>query len=89
MPRHAAKGTQQQQQQQPRGQQRQQQQSNLAHKRAIQKLNLELEVARINANAKTTTAGKSYANVVKGTPSFPTPKFEFTSATAGKIAKIV
>jgi hypothetical protein len=48
-----------------------------------------LEVARINANAKTTTAGKSYANVVKGTPSFPTPKFEFTSATAGKIAKIV
>jgi hypothetical protein len=38
----------------------------------IEKLNLELEVARTNANAKTMT-NVLYANVVKGTPSFPTP----------------
>jgi hypothetical protein len=65
-PRHAGKGTQQQQHQQPRGQQRQQQQSDLAHQRVIEKLNLELEVERANTNAKT-TANISYASLVKGT----------------------
>jgi hypothetical protein len=61
-PRQAGKGT---QQQQPR----QQQQSVIAHQRAMERLNLQLEVARVNAGAKTV----SYANVVKGTPPFSTP----------------
>jgi hypothetical protein len=65
-PRQAGKGTQQQQQQQPR----QQQQSVIAHQRAIERLNLQLEVARVNAGAKATM---SYANVVKGTPPFTIP----------------
>jgi hypothetical protein len=79
-PRQAGKGT--QQQQQPRGQQRQQQQSNLAHQRAIEKLNLRLEVARANASVKT-IANMSYANIAKGTPSFPTPLPPPTSTWQG------
>jgi hypothetical protein len=38
----------------------------------IEKLNLELKVARTNANAKT-DANVSYANLFKGTTPFPTP----------------
>jgi hypothetical protein len=70
-PRHAGKGDgiQRQQQQQPRGQQ-QQQQLDLDHQRVIEKLNLELEVARTNATARTSM---SYTNVVKGSPPFTTP----------------
>jgi hypothetical protein len=52
-PRHAGKGTQQQQQQQqPRGQQ--QQQCDMDHRQfVIERLNLELEVARTNAGVRT------------------------------------
>jgi hypothetical protein len=60
-PRQAGKGT---QPQQPR-----QQQSVVAHQRAMERLNLQLEVARVNAGTKSV----SYANVVKGTPPFSTP----------------
>jgi hypothetical protein len=35
----------------------------------MERLNLQLEVAKVNAGAKTV----SYANVVKGTPPFSTP----------------
>jgi hypothetical protein len=59
----AGKGKGTQRQQQPRGQQ-QQQQRDLDHRRVIERLNLELEVARTNAR----TNGTLYANVVKGTP---------------------
>jgi hypothetical protein len=52
---------------QPQGQQQQlQQQLDLDHRRAIEKLNLELEEAQTNANM-------SYASVVKGTPPPPLP----------------
>jgi hypothetical protein len=55
--------------QQPRGQQQQQQQQrDLDHQRVIERLNLELEVARTNTNARTN--GTPYANVMK---SFTTP----------------
>jgi hypothetical protein len=65
-PRQAGKGTQQQQQQQ------QQQQRDRDHRRfVIEKLNLELEVARTNAGARTN--GTSYASVVKGTFTSPPP----------------
>jgi hypothetical protein len=50
-------------------QQHQQQQRDTDHRRVIEKLNLELEVARTNASAR--TIGSSYASVVKG--SFTTP----------------
>jgi hypothetical protein len=63
--RHAGKGT-QRQQQQPPGQQQQQQQRDLDHRGVIERSNLELEVARINANARTN--GTSYSNVMKGAP---------------------
>jgi hypothetical protein len=46
--------------------------SDLAHQRVIENLNLKLEVARANANKKT-TANVLYANVIKGPQSFPTP----------------
>jgi hypothetical protein len=70
-PRHAGKGNgTQRQQQQSRGQQQQQQQRNLDHRRVIEKLNLELEVARTNARIN---VGKSYTNVVKGSHPFTTP----------------
>jgi hypothetical protein len=68
-PRHAGNGygtqRQQQQQRQPRGQQ-QQQQRNLDHRRAIKKLNLELEVTKTKANVL-------YASIIKGTPPPPLP----------------
>jgi hypothetical protein len=73
-PRHAGKGT-QQQQQQPW----QQQQSVIAHQRAIEKLNLQLEVAKVTAGARTTV---SYANVVKGMPPFTTPPPPLPSPTS-------
>jgi hypothetical protein len=41
-------------------------------------LNLQLEVARVNAGAKTV----SYANVVKGTPPFTTPPPQLPHPTA-------
>jgi hypothetical protein len=63
----ATQRQQQQRQQQPRGQQ-QQQQDSLNHKREIEKLNLELEVAKIKV------ANMSYANIVKGTPHPPQPQ---------------
>jgi hypothetical protein len=72
---HAGKGngTQQQRQQQPRGQQ--QQQRDMDHRRfLIKRLNLELEVARTNAGARTN--GTSYTNVVRGfftSPPLPLP----------------
>jgi hypothetical protein len=73
-PCHAGKGNRtqrkQQQQQEPRGQQQQQQQRNLNHWRVIEKLNLELDVARTNARIN---VGTSYANVVKGSHPFTTP----------------
>jgi hypothetical protein len=67
-PRHVGKGngTQRQQQQQPRGQQ--QQQRNLDHKSVIEKLSLELEVARTNARINVL-----YSYFVKGSPPFMTP----------------
>jgi hypothetical protein len=66
--RHAGKGNGTQRPQQPQGQQQQQQQQqrDLDHRRVIERLNLELEVARTNANPRTN--GTSYANVVKGAP---------------------
>jgi hypothetical protein len=67
--RHTGKGTQQQRQQQPRGQQ---QQRNMDHRRfVIERLNLELEVARTNVGARTN--GTSYANVVRGAFKSPPP----------------
>jgi hypothetical protein len=66
-PRQAGRGTQQQQQQQ--------QQRDTDHRRfVIEKLNLELEVARTNAGARTN--GTSYANVMRGaftSPPLPLP----------------
>jgi hypothetical protein len=54
--RHAGKGTQQQRQQQPRGQQ--QQQRDMDHRRfVIERLNLELEVARTTGGARTNGRG--------------------------------
>jgi hypothetical protein len=50
-------------------QQPQQQQSDVAHQRAMERLNLQLEVSRVNAGTKSV----SYANVVKGMPPFSTP----------------
>jgi hypothetical protein len=46
-----------------------QQQSDITHRRAMERLNLQLEVARANAG----TRSVSYANVVKGMPPFSTP----------------
>jgi hypothetical protein len=57
-PRQSAKGT-----------QPWQQQSDITHRRAMERLNLQLEVARANAG----TRSVSYANVVKGMPPFSTP----------------
>jgi hypothetical protein len=64
-PRQAGRGPSQQQQHQ------QQQQQDADHRRMIEKLNLELEVARANASAR--TIGSSYASVVKGAFSTPPP----------------
>jgi hypothetical protein len=64
--RHAGKGNVTQRPQQPRGQQ---QQRNLDHQRVIERLNLELEVARTNAR----TNGTLYANVLKGFTTPPPP----------------
>jgi hypothetical protein len=64
-PRQAGKGSQQQQQQQ-------QQKGDTDHRRfVIKKLNLELEVARTNAGARTN--GTLYANVVRGAFTSPPP----------------
>jgi hypothetical protein len=63
-PRQAGRGSSQQQQ-------HQQQQRDADHRRVIEKLNLELEVARANASAR--TIGSSYASVVKGPFTTPPP----------------
>jgi hypothetical protein len=55
----------------PSQQQQHQQQQDADHRRMIEKLNLELEVARANASAR--TIGSSYASVVKGAFSTPPP----------------
>jgi hypothetical protein len=69
-PRQAGKGTQQQQ--------ASSQQSVIAHQRAIERLNLQLEVARVNAGARATV---SYPNVVKGMPPFTAPPSRLPTST--------